>query len=275
MHTIIGLGSAGCNIAEIFEKNSNYKVKLIDVGIEGENCFALKQYKTPEEYEKNIPELDSFFSDVTKKIILIVAGSGKVSGAILSILKQLKNKELNVLYIRPDIELLNSTGRMQDRLTFKVLQEYARSGIFKKIYLTSNQILENVLGDVSILDYNEKLNTLIYNSFNAVLAFDTQECIMDNSTPPKEISRVITFGIYDLESDVEKSFYNFDFVDDKCYHFVINENEIKNNNKLLRIIKNKMKEKASENTKISYKIYSTTLEQNYCYIVYYSRKIQD
>ena len=35
MYTIIGLGSAGCNVAELFE-NGNYKVKLIDVDIEGE-----------------------------------------------------------------------------------------------------------------------------------------------------------------------------------------------------------------------------------------------
>jgi len=274
MYTIIGLGSAGCNIAEMFERG-NYKVKLIDVDIDGENCFSLKAQKTPEDYEKNKPDLSEFFSDITYKVILLVGGSGKISGTALQILNQIKHAELNVVYIRPDTELLGNTAKLQDRLTFNVLQEYARSGIFKSIILISNSIIENLVGDVSIIEYNNTINKVIYNMVDNYLSMSEKEPIIDNSTHPKEVSRIITIGVYDIEKNAEQLFYPFDFIDDKCYYFAINENDLKSNGKLFKLIKDRMREKVVDKTKISYRIHSTKHEQNYCFVVAYSKKIQE
>ena len=274
MYTIIGLGHAGCNIAEMFETDPEYKVKLIDTDIEGENCFSLEVQKTPEEYEKNVPDLSNFFQDTTEKIVMIIGGSGKISGASLQILKQLKEKEISILYIRPDIELLSSAAKLQERVTFNVLQEYARSGIFKNIFIVNNSIIENIVGDISIMEYYETLNKVIYNSFGGFLKFAAQIPIIDNSVQPKEISRIATLGVYDLETNNEKLFYPFELIDDKCYFFAIKENDLKTNGKLFKIIKDRMKEKTLDSVKISYRIHSTAHEQNYCYVVAYSRKIQ-
>jgi hypothetical protein len=275
MYTIIGLGSAGCNIAENFEKDQDYKVKLIDHGIEGENCFSLKQEKTPEDYEKNIPDLSTFFEDVSEKVILVVGGSGKISGASLQVLKQLKNRELNVLYIKPDKELLGTVGKLQENLTFKVFQEYARSGVFKNVFLVNNEDVSQIIGDIPILEYYSRINSVIYSSFSNYLKSEKQNALIDNSTPPKEISRIVTFGVYDIENDVERLFFPLDFVDDKCYNFGIKEEDLKSNGRLFKLIKDKMKQKITENTKVSYKIFSTNFEQNFCYVVAYSRKIQE
>lgn len=275
MYTVIGLGSAGCNIAELFENDENYKVKLIDKDIEGENCFSLKAQKTPEEYEKNVPDMSDFLKDVGEKVIFILAGSGKVSGAALRILQQIKHKEINIFYIRPDTELLGTIGKLQDRLTFNVLQQYARSGIFKCIYLVSNPLIENILGDIPIISYNEALNKVIYNSLNSILKFNENHAIIDNFSNPKEISRIMTIGVYDIESKVEKLFYPLELIDDKCYEFAINENDLKSNGKLFKIIKESMREKLLDKLKISYRIHSTLHEQNYCYVVAYSRKVQE
>jgi len=274
MYTIIGLGAAGCNIAELFE-DSGYKVKLIDTEIEGENCFAFSPQKTPELYEEKVPDLTDFFKDVTEKIILIIGGGGKISGASLKILKQLKNKELNILYIKPEEKLIGSLSKLQDRVTYNILQEYARSGVFKNIYLFSNPVVENIIGDVPIVEFKQKMNKVIFNAMNAYLKFNSTEALIDNSVQPKEISRMVSIGLYDIQNNQEQLFFPLDFTDDKCYYFAINENELKSNGKLFKIIKDSMLEKVLDQTKISYKIYSTTHEQNYCYVVAYSRKIQD
>jgi|APGre2960657373_1045057.scaffolds.fasta_scaffold101952_2 hypothetical protein len=275
MYTIIGLGSAGCNVAETFENKEEYLVKLIDHDIEGENCFSLEEQKTPEDYEKNVPDLSNFFADVTKKVILVVGGSGKISGASLHILKQIKNAELNVLYIRPDRELLGSIGKLQENLTFNVFQEYARSGIFKNTFLVNNEDVAQIIGDVPILQFYNKINLVIHNSLINYLKSELQNPLIDNSTPPKEISRIVTFGVYDLENDVERLFFPLDFIDDKCYNFAIKEDDLKSNGRLFKLIKDRMKQKLVGNTKVSYKIFSTNFEQNYCYVVAYSRKVQE
>jgi len=275
MYTIIGLGSAGCNVAETFENKEEYLVKLIDHDIEGENCFSLEEQKTPEDYEKNVPDLSNFFADVTKKVILVVGGSGKISGASLQILKQIKNAELNVLYIRPDRELLGSIGKLQENLTFNVFQEYARSGIFKNTFLINNEDVAQIIGDVPILEFYNKINLVIHNSLINYLKSELQNPLIDNSTPPKEISRIVTFGVYDLENDVERLFFPLDFIDDKCYNFAIKEDDLKSNGRLFKLIKDRMKQKLVGNTKVSYKIFSTNFEQNYCYVIAYSRKVQE
>lgn len=274
MYTIIGLGAAGCNIAEMFE-NEGYKVKLIDVDIEGDNCFSLQKQKLPEDYEKHVPNLSDFFKDVTDKVILVVGGSGKISGSSLKILQQLKHKEINVLYIRPDVQLLGTVGKLQDKLTFNVFQEYARSGMFKNTFIISNPVIESIVGDMPITQYNEVLNRVIYNCLSSYLNLETQQTIIDNSSQPKDSSRIVTFGVYDLENNNEKMLYPFNFVDDKCYNFYINENELKTNGKLFRLIKERMREKVLDNLKISYRIYSTAQEQNYCYVTVYSKNIQE
>jgi hypothetical protein len=275
MYTIIGLGSAGCNIAEKFEKNSDFFVKLIDHDIEGENCFSFPKEESPEDYEKKVPDLSIFFEDVTKKVILIVGGSGKISGASLQILKQLEARELSVLYVRPDRELLSTVGKLQEKLTFNVFQEYARSGIFKNVFLVNNEDIAQIIGDIPIMEYYDKINNVIYNSMSNFLNHADKNAVIDVSTPPKEISRIVTFGIYDVENDIEKTFYPLDFVDDKNYSFGIKEHDLKSNGKLFKDIKEKMKQKITANTKISYKIFSTNFEQNYCYVIAYSRKIQE
>ena len=46
---VVGFGGAGCKIAGLFEKYSQYNVYYADVDISGPNSFALPQAETMEE----------------------------------------------------------------------------------------------------------------------------------------------------------------------------------------------------------------------------------
>jgi hypothetical protein len=59
------------------------------------------------------------------------------------------------------------------------------------------------------------------------------------------------------------------------YNFAIKEDDLKSNGRLFKLIKDRMKQKLVGNTKVSYKIFSTNFEQNYCYVIAYSRKVQE
>lgn len=275
MHTIIGLGRSSCDLAEVFESNPEYKVKLLDTDIEGENCFSIPLEKSSEDYEKNAPDLSHFFSDITDKVIFIVDGSNKIAGATLKILKQLSNKQINILYLRSDTELMSNVGKLQDRVAFNVLQEYARSGVVNSITLISIPEIENILGDMPIVEYNKNINRVICNAVVGIDKFQNDEPVIDNSSPPNPISRITTFGVYNLENDNEKLFYNLAGIDDKCYYFGINENDLKTNSKLFRLIKERMREKVLDNTKISYRIHHTGYEQSFCYVAAWSKRIQE
>jgi cell division GTPase FtsZ len=50
---IIGLGQAGCNIAEHFKRYAQYNVFKIDTGLKKEKgVYALEHQNTPEDYEE-------------------------------------------------------------------------------------------------------------------------------------------------------------------------------------------------------------------------------
>jgi len=272
MQTVICLGPKACDVGEMFEKNDKYLTKLIDKDIEGDNCFSLKKQKTPEDYEKNCPDLTAFFSNVTNDILFITSGDCDVLSAALSILKFLKNKNINLLYLKPT---KNFNINLVDKVAFNVFQEYARSGVFSKIFLLDELQLEEFLGDVPISEWYDNYLSLIYNTYISIHSLNKKNPIINNYFPPSDVSRIASFGFYDLENDTEKMFFNLKYIDDKCYNFIINKDALKNDNKLFKVIKENMKNKVVDNIKVSYTIQSSSNEKNYCYLVAHTKFIQE
>lgn len=273
MISVIGLGSAGCNIAEMFEDSQGMSVYLIDKDIEGENCFSVESQKSSEDYEKYCPDLTSFFKDISKDVIFIVGGSGKISGVTLKVLNQIKNKNISLLYIK-DESKTRGIEAFQQRVTFNVLQEYARSGLFKEICLITNELVEEILGEVPIIGYHDALNKLIYNTITSINYLADKDSVIENYSDPKEVHRICTYGIYDINTDVERLFFPLDFAEQKCYYFGVKEDDLKRDTRLLKNIKEKMNSKSSSGCINYFKIFKTSLETNYCYVKAYSKKIQ-
>ena len=93
METIIGLGQAGCNIADEFAKYNQYEIYKIDCNIDGfrqDGVYKMPWQDSSERYEKNCPDMTKFFKDVQGEVLFVVGGSGDISGASLSILQYLR-----------------------------------------------------------------------------------------------------------------------------------------------------------------------------------------
>lgn len=269
MENIIGLGNAGCNIAEEFSKYPQYNTYKIDTNITGDNCFAIDKKQTTEEYEKNVPDLKNFFKDVSGDVLFIVGGGGKISGATLQILKQIRHCNINILYIKPDIKSLTKTGVLQNRAVFNILQEYARSGILKKIFLVDNLSIEKIIGDVPILEYNSKMNNIIVNAIHYYNVFSNTDPILENFESPRDIQRICTIGTYDLKNNYETPFFPLQNVGHKCYYYAIPDDVLKSDGKLFKMIK----EKAAEDHS-SYQIYTTKHQEMFSFFIAYTNFIQ-
>lgn len=271
MDTVVGLGAAGCNVADGFAMYSQYRTYKIDTGLSGENCYNLPKQPNHESYEKNCPDLTGFFKDVSGSVLFALGGSGTISGAALRILHQLRHCKINILYIRPDSGLLSETRRQQERVVFGILQEYARSGVFEKIYLVSNQSLEEILGEVPLVDYHIKLNDLVVSTLHMLNVFTNIEPVSHTFSLPVPSARVLTIGVFDPGTGVEKMFFPLDLTREKRYYYGINEKTLKTDGKLF----GRIKEKVRENTvRSSYGVYKTQYDKNYGYIISYSSKVQ-
>ena len=273
MDTIIGLGAAGCNIAEKFAEYSQYKVLKVDSERRpfdwlNKGFKLIPEQKSPEEYEENCPFLGDLIEEIDGEVLFILAGGGKISGSALRILQQLQDKKVSILYIQPDTDLLPKTAKLQENLTYGVLQEYARSSVFERIYLVKNSAVEDILGEISIAEYYDKINDFIVSAIHMINVFKYSEPISSNFEESNVSSRITTFGMVNLEDGKETLFFPLQFPREKIYYYAINKNSLKNDKGLHRKIMQQVKSKI-DNTEISvtYGIYSTDYDDDYVYSV--------
>ena len=274
MDKILGLGTAGCNIASLFEQYSQYEVHKIDASIsEAPNFFQLKEEKDPAKYEENCPDLSNFLKDLQGELLFIVCGASQVSAASLRILEQLKGRcQINILYIQPDISSLPEIRRMISRTTFNVFQQYARSNVFNQMYIVSNATIEDIMDGIPVMEYYNKINEAIVSAIHMINVFNHTDSVTDTFTEPFETARISTFGIVDVEKNEEKMFFPLDKVREKQYYYVIGSGRLKTDEKLHKQITEHV---GKQEAKASYGIYSTDYENDYGYCIARSSTTQD
>ena len=277
MDTIIGLGQAGCNIADVFSQYKQYKIYKIDnelSGLKKDGIYNMPWQCNAEEYEKRCPDMKSFFKNVKGEVLFVVGGSGGISGTALRVLEHIKHCEINVLYIQPDVDLLPERKKALERSTYYILQEYARSGVFKKIFLVSNTMVEDHLGDVPLVGYHDKLNEMMVSSLHMINVYDHLNPIADTFSEPHETARILTFGLASAEDGSVKLLFPLDKIKEMRYYYAINKEKLETDGTLFKKIKQQVKDRAKEDIKTSYGVFSTNYEENYAYVVCYSSSIQ-
>ena len=275
MDTIIGLGNAGCNIVDKFAQFPQYLTYKLDVGLERTpTTFPLKQHEKFEDYEEKVPSLKTFFKEVNGEILFVVAGSGKVSSAALSILEYLKKHKINILYIKPELSLLNDSQIQLERLVYNVFQEYTRSGVFERMYIISNEEVSQLAGNISIRNYNDKINEMIVSTIHMINVYKNNDSVTDTFCDLPVGARLTTVGMSDLEKNVDNMFFSLDNVSDVVYYYAYNKDKLELDFELMSKIKTAVSNKKEDAVRVTYGIFETDYEQDYVYCVNHSSVIQ-
>ena len=227
--------------------------------------IVLEKYSKPEDYEDKLKGLNKSLKNIKGEILFITCGSGSVSLASLKVLEILKDKcKINILYIRPDIEFLGAEAKMKERLVFNVFQEYARSGLFNRLYLVSNVMVEKALGGLSIISYFDKINDAIVSTFHMINSFSRMKAVNSTFSELPIGTRISTFGLVDVRTSEEKMFFDLDTPTDSIYYFAYSESSLKEDNNLLTNVKNMVRNRLQSGiNRVSYGIYATSYETNF------------
>jgi hypothetical protein len=271
---IVGLGKAGCAIADCFSKFPQYEIYKFDHSLEGNNCFSLPLCSSHEEYEQKCPDFRKRLQNVSGELLFVVSGAGKASGCSLRLLEQFSDVLVSILYVEPDRTLLSEVETTQETIVKNILQEYARSGVFERIYLISNSSIEKSIGEIPIIGYYDTLNQAIVNTLHMVNVFKNSEPVLGTFTQPHEIARVSTLGVVDIEENEEKWFFDLQVPRDVVYYYGIGEEDLRTDTTLLKKITDYVKNKVDEKINVSYGIYQTAYEQKYCYCIKHSSVVQ-
>ena len=267
----IGHGGAGCKLATKIAEETKSKCITVDTRLA--DCLLPKS-KTIEEAEENTPEFAKLLALKNEEIIFITAGSGNTSGSILRVLEQIKDNKVDIIYIRPDLDLLNKEQVLKERVAYKVLQETTRAGLFNRIYLLDNKTIANSIPDISLDDYFEKINEAIVFTFNFInYILDEESCLRENLTETKEVSRICTIGDYKFDAEEENYFFPMQHITEKYILYCLCKKTIQDKTILEKI--SKQIKKAGENeVNATYKIVTST-DNDYVFNICFTHIIQD
>ncbi len=200
------------------------------------NHYTIKHQSHPEDYEANAPNLGDFFSDIGgQELIFVVNGAELISACSLRILEQVKKAKITILYIKPERSLLSAIEKKNENLCFKVFQNYARSGVFERMYLVNNENLESILGPLSIKNYEESIIGTIAHAFYSIQFLSQKETLMGELAPPDPACKLATFGVIDLAAGTEKMFYDLKMPREFHYLYGLPESSINDNSTFLAI----------------------------------------
>ena len=277
MISIVGIGNGASEIAAKFEEYTQYNVYKLNDKIEkssGKNR-KLKRFNSPEEYEQNIPNLSKFFDKIDDRVQVFVIGSSYSSNYTLGILEQIKDKKIDLFYIKPDTELLTGTPKLMENATFVVLQEYARSGVINSITIMFNKNIEEALGNVPIKKFHDSLNGAIASTLHYLNYFDHNEPEVGVMSTPAPTSRIRSIGMIDPVRIKEKWFFDLDMEREVCYYLCINKEKLETDGSLHRKIVDILKEKPRNAfRKVSYAIYETPSGRDFGFCVAYTNAVQ-
>jgi hypothetical protein len=276
MINVVGLGKTGCLIADsLVELDSNYKpYKIGEELAKSKNTRAIPKQKTAERYEEKCPSLAYFFKQVRGESFFFVDGSELISAASLKVLSDMDNKKTTVFYIQPDYEHMGGDSERNERVVFHVLQEYARSGVFADIFLISKVKMEEALGNISPIDYDQTIATAVASSVNLINYFSKTKSIVGTDNTPKRHEKIKTIGLVSYKDSIEKAFFDLNIIVNKKYYYGMKEEELRTDNELLKKIREQVNQ-LSGDASSSYDVFPTDYEEPHVVCVLTTSVVQE
>tara|TARA_R100000995_G_C3483802_1_gene125770 strand:- start:2777 stop:3625 length:849 start_codon:yes stop_codon:yes gene_type:complete len=278
MQTVIGLGKAGCNIADHLSQYPQYQIKKIDVGLKKtKTTFGLKHQDSPELYEKNnLPKGINNFLEGVMSETLFITSCGAVSGASLKILQKIHKKtNIQVVYILPQRDDLAGEKLLQNNLLFNVFQEYARSGLLDRVFLVDNSKLSGIMGPVPIMKLWDSMNNLVATTYHMLNVFQNTQPVMTTQTKRIDTARVSTFGLLNPENNQENMFFELDIPREKSYYYGVPKKQLEEDPNLMEVIRGNLKSNIEhEKMKTTYSVHSTDYNELIAYCEKSSTLIQ-
>jgi len=278
MINIIGIGSAGCAVADALRAydTENYESYKIDVGLpKGKKCFSVAPRINPEDYETKFPaRVATALAKIRGDVLVVIGGGGAISSAALRVLECVTyNNKVEVFYIKPDESFISEGAIILDKIVYGILQEYARSGAIDRMYMVSNGEIERVVGNIPLSSYYEKLNDIMASTYHMMNVYKNSSPVISNLTQVPTLSRLSTIGVATFEKVEDQMFFPLDYVSEKVYYFAINKERLDKDKELLGKIKLRIKQ-ADATIKTGFGVYATSYPDDYVYVVANAKIIQ-
>ena len=271
---VVALGTEGCKIADGFGTYPQYDIFYCKVGASGPNTLNLPPFSSPEESEEVELDFDALRKISMEPVIFVVNGGEEESIYALRILEQIKNRALTILYIKPNLNLVNDKKRKIERMVFGILQEYTRSALFQRIYLIDFNQMQNIVGDVPIIEHAAIITKTIVDGVHLLNYLHHTDKIIDNLLPPNPINRICTLGLLNIESGHEEIFFDLKHMREKQIFYLLTTQDLTTNKNLMSVINGHVQKLKAESETVSFAVAESYHENSYACTVSYTNLVQ-
>ena len=278
MISLIGIGEAGCNVVSLFKDHKEYNCFLFSEGQQNTKYTRnLPKVTKAEDCEGEAPKLSSYKTKeaIQDRVQVFLCGSSFSANYVLAILEQIKDRKIDIFYIKPDVDLLIGDVRLQERAIFGILQEYSRSGLFNSLTIFSNPAIEKAIGEIPIKKYFETINKSIYYAVHYLNVFEHTDPLVGNLSKPSEVQKIRSIGIVSVDKLSEQWYYKMQEDRDVAYYLCIASNRLETDGKLHSKVVQSLKSKPRNAFKnVTYAIYESPYESDFGFCVAHTNFIQ-
>ena len=276
MVNVVGLGKFSCDIADRFSGHSQYTSYKVDFDLpKSKNTRGLVLHESPEKVEEKCPSMTYFLKGARGESHFFLEGRDPAAAASLKVLQGMDHKNTNVFYVHPEeVDLNGNTGK-NENVAYHVLQEYARTGLLKNIFLFKTDEVERALGEVSLISYYDILKDTISNTIKMIDFFDNSAAVAETKSDNSPTIRIGTCGLVDIEKQQEKLFFPLKNIRRKHYYYGINSEELKTDGSLIKKIRNQVNALKGEEVIATYSVHETTYEEPQVIVVAKTSTIQE
>ena len=206
----------------------------------------------------------------------MVSGSELISAASLKILETIKAKaKVTVLYYREDAGASTAIKKSMDNVAFNVFQEYARSGVFEHVYIISQDLLTNAIGEVSLLDFRTKTLDTLSSMFHMINVLKHSTPLYDNYSEPLSVARISTIGVVSADDGSESLLFPIELVREKTYLYLMPSDILSEDTKLIKKIHETVKNNSIDGKiKINFGVYESSYDNPVIYTICSTSMIQ-
>ena len=278
MNKVIGLGHFSNIIAEEMRSHPEYTIYKLQEETTSPDTLALGTFSDMKQYEENVntEEANFFLRSITPQdtVLFIVEGGSAISGATLRLLEIIKDSTLKVLYVVPDLELASTEETTYHRICLGILQEFARSGLLKELHIVDKSKAEEMVGDVSVTEYERSVANLISYAVAMTNYFSHTKPILESKSSRPAWCNISAFGIATFENSILKDLYALEDIESIHFYYGIPEEELQRDNSLIKKIKTHVKNQKSSDKTVTFSVYSTTFDRVMILAQAYTSQIQ-
>lgn len=262
---IFGYGKLGSAVAKNLSALANKELF----------CITKSDFPTLKSVEESEDKVPDFSLDISPEtgVYFVCSGEEKIAGGILRTLEKIKEAKIKIIYILRDEDFLSEEVQKQQKAISKILQNYARSGLFEDICLVEEKNFKSLfMPEVSLLEYDNVLSQTLAKMINMVNWLQNEESLYSEIEPPNEACRIKSLGVF-AEAE-ERLVFPLDNVRQKDVYFACSKETLKTDTDLLEKIKETLKRMKEENVKVEHKIVTTEYDQDFIYLSYHTNFIQ-